>query len=216
MKLNVNRHMLTKTSWDSGSITPLMAVMHRFQETGRYLGTVLRGTETVDRFSLVVDETSPDSPVNIDLVAVDQSTFMVNPRRYTVFQALRGGGGYSIVVHKSDDEHKTIVFDNRELKDEDIFVAALLRPGHYSITDQVGAKGYIIVAPPKKGKVHHIPPPKNGIARYIAPKALTIECTDKGFMPDSVNTESGQSLFFMIKKTQSRINIEFTRPYDEP
>jgi hypothetical protein len=213
MKLNVNRHMLTKTDWDSGSISPLAAVLHLFQETGRFQGTVLQGTEPVSRFSLVVDEQAPEAPVNIDLEAVDQSAFMVNPGKYTVFQAPRGRGGYSVVVRRSDDERRAVAFDNRELGSEDIFVAVLLRPGRYAITNQVGTKGYVTVTPPqKKERIRHIPQPRKGVVRYVAPEALTIECTDKEFRPDSINTESGQSLLFVIKKPQSRIKIEQEKP----
>lgn len=216
MKLNFNRHMLNKTIWDSGSISPLAAVVHDFREIGRYQGMVLRETETVSQFSLTVDDKYPEASINIDAGAINHSAFIVSPRSHTVFQAPRDGGGYSVVVNKQDDGRKKTVFDNRELQSGDMFVTSLMRPGRYIVTDQAGTKGDITVTPPGKERICRISRPLKGFMRYIAPEALTIEHTEKGFKPDNIKTESGQPLIFMVKRLRARIKIQFEGTSGEP
>ena len=68
----------------------------------------------------------------------------------------------------------------------------------------------------KKKRMRHIPQPRKGVVRYVAPEAVTIECTGKGFQPDSIRVESGQSLLFMIEEPRSRIEIQLEEPDDRP
>ncbi|HKZ85838.1 MAG TPA: hypothetical protein VJ793_19545 [Anaerolineae bacterium] len=211
MNAKANRYILTQASWDSGRLTPLASVMHRFQEPGQYQGIVLHGTETVGLFDLVVDEKSPEAQVNIDLEAVYQrryaqtgggNPFVVNPRQPTAFYVARGRGGYAVVVYRSDAGRRAAEFDSRELKDGDVFTLTPIRRGIYSATNKGAAKGEIQVQK-RKG-------------RSIPTQPVIIECTEKGFKPEKAKAEFSQPLFYVIK-TPSRITIQLEQqPDDEP
>lgn len=216
MKLNINRHMLTKNSWDSGSITSLSALMHRFAEPGSYQAAVLLGTDTAARFSLIVDEKAQEIPVKIDLGAIDQPVYTVNPRCYTVFQAPRGSGGYSIVVSKAKEGKKASIFDSRELQNGDMYIAAPLIPGHYAFTNQTGAGGHLEVVRPDKGKIHFIAVAGKQKMRQSAPEPVSVECTEKLFRPDKIRIQSGQSVAFNIKAPNSRIRIGLEKKEEGP
>jgi len=211
MNARVNRYVLAQTRWDSGLLTPLASVMHRFQAPGQYQGVVLRGTETVALFDLRVDEQSPEAQVNIELEAVCQSRyaqagggnrFVVNPRQPTLFYVAGGRGGYAVVVYRSDARRRATEFDSRELKEGDVFTVTPIRRGHYSVANKGSAQGEIQV---QKRKGRSIP---------IQP--VLIECTEKGFKPEKATTAFSQPLCYLVK-APSRITIQLEKqPDDEP
>lgn len=224
VKTVINRFMFSQVNFDSGSLRVLASVVHRFPETGKYHGSVLRGADVVGRFSIIVGEhqsqtatpsTEPQS-VNIDLKQLDLpvskhlesqicNCFVLKPRGYAVFHVSTGAGGYAVEIKKTGKECSGVkVFDSRELKDEDMFTATVIRPGTYSITNiNTKAKGELVVAYPEIGKI-----PKQ-------PEAVPVECTENEVTPNKIRINPTQTLLFRFK-TPSRIKIELIKPEDRP
>ena len=220
VRARINWRLFTQTGLDSGSLTMLGAVIHNFSEPGEYMGTVLRKNEAVESFHLTVDKDCPAMQVDIDLATLHRpasarfeckkgktgSRFIVNPNGYIVFYVSHGPGGYAVVVGRMDEKNESkLVFDSRKLKEGDLFAATMIRPGTYSVTNiNTDAKGEIIVAYPKIGKVPCRPP-----------NPVSIECTKKEFSLDKIEIEAAQGQVFRFK-TQSRIKIELIKPDDGP
>lgn len=217
MKAFINWHIFTQTGLDSGSLTMLGAVIHKFSEPGEYIGTILRENKDVGSFRLSVDKDCPAMQVDIDLATLLRSTrarakcesngrFMVNPNGYVVFYVSHGPGGYAVVVGRIGEEGETKrLFDSRKLREGDMFAVTMIRPGTYSVTNvNTDAKGEIVVAYPKVGKVPYRPP-----------NPVSIECTEKAFSPDKIKIEPAQGQVYLFK-TQSRINITLIKPDDGP
>lgn len=201
MKARINRHLLTQTGWDSGSLTPLASVMHRFQEEGTYDGEVLRGDETIGLFKLVVDDTAPDEQVDVDLEAIARRAFarsgaadthVVSPRQPTLFYVQSGPGGYSVVVRSSDPKNRAVEFDSRELEEGDIFALAPMAPGLYSVTNKDGSEAALVV--------------KERKGRSVPSRPAIVECGGKSLHPHKLTAEWSQPLFYLIK-TPSRIRV---------
>lgn len=229
----INRFMFEQIDFDSGSLTVLASVVHKFSEEGEYHGTVFRGSDVVGRFGIIVCEKSEttsnccneqyqlapdgfknqvtidlkclDLPSDQQLQSLDCNCFKLNPGGFAVFYVSTGKGGYAVEIKKVRSQcEPQHVFDSRKLGIDDLFDVTVLRPGSYSITNVLTkAKGELAVAYPEMGKI-----PKN-------PKPITIECDEKNMIPNKIKINPTQGLVFSFKK-QSRIKIELTKPKDRP
>jgi len=221
----INRYMFSQVNFDSGSLGVLASVVHKFPELGKYHGAVLRGTNIVGRFSIIVgdcptstatssgelhhsvriDLKNLDLPVSKHLESQTCNCFMLKPGGYAVFYVSTGAGGYTVEIRKTGKECGGVkVFDSRELKDEDVFTATVLRPGTYSIINMnTKAKGELIVDYPEIGKI-----PRQ-------PETVPIECNESELTPSKIRINPTQTLMFRFK-TPSRIRIELVKPEDRP
>jgi hypothetical protein len=220
-KAFVNRHLFTQTSVDSGSLTMLGVVIHRFPEPGEYMGVVEGGVETRS-FRLRVDESSPAMQVNVDLATLGgghrhsddcgctdketgaDRTFVVNPAGYVVFHVSSGPGGYVVRVGRLE-RPEAALFDSTRLEGDDLFAVTLIRPGTYSVRNVAGgARGEIVVSYPKIGDQPHRPD-----------EPVEIVCTEKAFRPARIRIQAAQGQLYRFRTT-SRIAIELVEPNDGP
>jgi hypothetical protein len=217
----VNRHLFTQTSVDSGSLTMLGVVIHRFPEPGEYMGVVERGAE-VRSFRLRVDESSPAMQANVDLATLGgghshsddcgcknketgaDPMFVVNPAGYVVFHVSAGPGGYVVRVGGLE-RPEAALFDSTQLEGDDLFAVTLIRPGTYSVRNVVGAaRGEILVSYPKVGDQPHRPD-----------EPVEVVCTEKAFRPARIRIQAAQGQLYRFR-TPSRIAIELVEPDDGP
>jgi hypothetical protein len=220
-KVLVNRHLFTQTNVDSGSLTMLGVVVHRFPEPGEYMGVVERGRETRS-FRLTVDEGSSVMQADIDLATLSgghvhdadcgchhkesaaDRAFVVNPSGYVVFHVSSGPGGYAVRVGRLE-KPDAAVFDSTRLEGDDLFAVTLIRPGRYSVKNVAsGARGEIVVAYPTVGKKPR--PPVD---------AVEIECTEKTLRPPKIKILAAQGQVYRFR-APSRIAIELVEPDDGP
>ena len=220
----VNRHLFTQTSVDSGSLTMLGMIIHRFPEPGEYLGVVERGAETRS-FRLRVDQSSAEMQVNIDVAtlgsdehvhspdcdckdkgrdAASGRTFVVSPAGYVVFHVSSGPGGYVVRVGMPE-RPDAAVFDSTRLEGDDLFAVTLIRPGTYSVRNVAGdARGDIVVGYPKVGKEPHRPD-----------EPVEVVCTENAFRPARLKLQAAQGQLYRFR-TPSRIAIDLVEPDDGP
>jgi hypothetical protein len=217
----VNRHLLAQTSVDSGSLTMLGVVIHRFDDPGEYMGVVEREAEARS-FRLRVDDSAPAMQANIDLATLGgghshsddcgckdketgaDPTFVVNPAGYVVFHVSSGLGGYIVRVGRLE-RPEAALFDSTQLEGDDLFAVTLIRPGTYSVRNVAGeARGEIVVSYPKVGEQPHRPG-----------EPVDIVCTEKAFRPARIRIQAAQGQLYRFR-TPSRIAIELVEPDDGP
>lgn len=233
MKMTFDQNLFTQIGLDSGSLTMLGGVTHRFLEAGQYRGVVYRDDEHFADFYINVDKNSPVAQANIDLAAFESSPsapamntsatattcncqgesakaatkFELNPKGYAVFHVSAGAGGYAVRVGRAvEDPKQQNQFDSRELKGEDVFSAVILRPGTYSATNTLTSK--------EKGKIT-VGYPKIGKTAYRPPSPVKVECSARGFEPGKVELQPGQALLFHAT-VPSRITLELVKADDGP
>jgi len=230
MKMTFDKNLFTQVGLDSGSLTMLGGVTHRFLEPGQYRGVVYQGKEILGGFYISVDKDSAAAQANIDLAAFEGSSatpatssgnsgcgcqpggthapakFELNPKGYAVFHVSAGPGGYAVRVGKAvEDPKEQNQFDSRELKGDDIFSAFILRPGTYSVMNVLGkGKGEVTVSYPKIGKTPYRPP-----------SPVEVEFSDRGCEPGKVELQPGQAVLFRCK-VPSRIKLELLKADDGP
>ena len=216
MKAFVNLHAFTEKGIDSGSLGMLGMVIHRFDEHGDYRLEVYQGENLKRTIRLKVNKEFKTLQLNIDLAESQKGPqenchckthnsmdLEMAPQGHVVFYVSHGAGGYWVSASKVG-EKPVNVFDSRELGDNDIFVANIIRPGTYSLSNALSnAKSKIVVAYPQAGKV-----------RYTPPKALSIEF-GQTFKQDVINLEPAQGQIYRIKY-KSRIKIELIKADDGP
>jgi len=219
----INRFVFSQINLDSSSITMLASVAHKFSEPGEYYGEIFRGTETVGKFTIMVSDcptpsvVSPEirqQSVKIDLKSIEQpvslqpksqicNCFNLKPNGYALFYVSTGTGGYRIEI-KNPQREGAKVFDNCELKENDLFIATPIRPGTYRITNTyTNASAELTVTYPEIGKTQ----------RNASP--TQVECTQDAITPNNIKINPAQALVISFK-APSRIKIELTKPEDRP
>ncbi len=231
MKTMINRAMFEQVDRDSASITVLSAVIHRFEETGRYSGFVSKGDREVAIFEIVVkDENGPpvtgedevnimaflgdafSSVTTVDLRELDLSVIgatMVERRFYirkggsVLFYVPKGEGKYSIMIRKNG-EAEEVVLDTKALDRHDAYLTLCLRPGTYIIRNEIAQTEARLTVPyPMIGK---------GPRR---PRPLEVQCSKRTIRPKEMRITPFQPLLFQFT-TPSRVTIKLREPDDGP
>ncbi|MEJ2652615.1 MAG: hypothetical protein P8173_12685 [Gammaproteobacteria bacterium] len=221
-KANIDPN-IAQIGLDSGALTMLGAVVHRFEEPGEYRGTIRRGDTIEKVFYLSVDKESPVAAADIDLAKLagslrqsnntdegccsdePETRFSVNPRGYALFRVSGGKGGFSVNLRRTDPNERTPVFNSTALDNGAIFSARILRPGTYVVTNTCG-----------KTRAHlTVSYPPNAFSGYRPPEPQRVEITAKGFLPSKIALKPAQGLIFECHTT-SRIIVELERADDGP
>ena len=222
MTWTLDSNLFNQIGLDSGALTMLGTVVHSFGETGEYRGTIQRGNGPEATFYVSVDGSSPIAQANIDLARADADAdatdhpascdcgcresrrFVVHPRGYVVFHVSGGGGGYWVNVRKADENPDLPAYDSRRLHQGDIFAGVLMRPGRYSLRNELGDASAEIT----------VPYPTVGKTAYRPPAPLEVEC-GKEIKPGKIHLHPLQGLNVHILEP-ARIRIELVEPDDGP
>lgn len=226
MSVRINRQILEQTSWDSGSLSGLGVVVHKFEQPGEYDVAILEEDTVIERSQLTVTEEvpareAPPAPIEVDLkeLRVRGTARTRGPKRSAGEPGARmvtGAGGYAsfrdssgkgatVVAERKGRGRERGRFDSRRLGAEDHFAVALIRPGRYSITNVHNeTRGEITVAYPTIGD-----------KPYRPPGPVHVNCARNKLEPDTIDLQPGQGLVFRFS-TPSRIRIDLVEPYERP
>lgn len=212
----VNKNIINQTSFDSGSLTPLQTVYHKFTNSGSYYGILLKNDVIIGKFLITVNDTYKNNVIKIDIKNVIASqTYARNDKNYTNQFTLQtngyatiyvssGLGGYSIRINRIHHNKTEIEFDNRELCDNDIFSIVLIMPGEYIVTNNNGKiQGKIIVNYPSKIQ--------QSVISYSS--QCTINVVEDSFQPDIIKVNSGDLQIYHIKIKNCRLKIRLKEIY---
>jgi hypothetical protein len=210
----INRHIFSQLNVDSGSITPLTSVTHRFSEAGEHFAVLRRAGNIVGRFKIIVaEEANMEPSLKIDLQPLELppeqhfesekcNCYRIKTGGTALFYVSSGAGRYSLEIHKANKDKSEKVFDNHELKAEDLYIVTLLRPGSYQIRNTLNdTQAELTIVYPEIGKT----------ARNVPPQA--VECGECGITPNKICLNPAQALIFCLK-VPSRIKIVLVKPED--
>lgn len=146
---------------DSGALGRLGAVIHRFDEPGRYVGLAISNGRPAGEYSIVVSDDGPPS-ADVDLTRADSAgrstssgggcgcgccgdggtkhddappDVEVAPGGYVTFHVGSGNRKWSTVVHRAGGD---VEFDSTRLGKGDLFAGTVMRPGTYSVRNGDG------------------------------------------------------------------------------
>ncbi len=220
----INLQIFTQTSFDSGSLGGLGAVIHRFDHPGDHRITVLQAEKTIQTLGLKITGIARQPPANaqpisgavpaspaptavhVDLSGALSSIADLAPQSYALFHAPQGIGGFAVQIHAASADNQPPVFDSRKLQSDDLYTVTLLRPGRYSLINAgTSAKGEIRVSYPVIGAT-----------AYRPPDPLNVQVSAKGFEPNAIELKPAQGLIFHIQGVAARIQIDLVEPDDGP
>ncbi|MEJ5292422.1 MAG: hypothetical protein WHS82_02405 [Candidatus Methanosuratincola sp.] len=203
----INRNVLAQCTLDSGSLGPMVALLHRFSEPGCYNAVLNQGEVAYATFTLIVDKNATASPATINLCEASPC-YTVSPETYVVFSAPCDPGGLSVAVWRAVGGAKSAVFDSRMLGEGDIFAATLLRPGTYSASNQYGAKCAISLTRAAKGLARQVIGKRVRLSSRA--ECQRVDCTRESFAPDKVSAETSQPILFAVRTKEPCLRIKVT------
>jgi hypothetical protein len=192
-KVRLNHRLFTTSTFDSGALGVLASVVHQFQE-GRYIVDVNRDQKNVGSTNFLVESSSANMQLIIDLTAVSvpvgTSTPVeiptVSPKGYVMFYVSGGVGGYSVVAR--EESGSAPVFDSTTLSAGDLFAVSLIEPATYWMVNQAGNATGEIQVTTISGETN----PLNLPTQYV-------DVNNTSFDPAKVTVHSAQGLVFRIK-----------------
>lgn len=221
MTWTLDPNFFNQIGLDSGALTMLGTVVHSFSEAGEYRGTVQRGDGPESTFYVSVDSASPIAQATIDLARADADgtehpagcecgcleprRFVVHPRGYAVFQVSGGSGGYWVNVRRADEDPDVAAYDSRQLHEGDIFAGVLMRPGRYSLRNELSDAPAADIT---------VPYPTVGKTAYQPPAPIDVQC-GKAIKPRRLRLHPLQGLNVHILEP-ARVRIELVQPDDGP
>lgn len=211
MTLRANRHVLAATRVDSGALTQVGVVLHRFDEPGTYQCRVFRRERLAGRCFVVVDPNAGASDATVDLAEVghngstpstgaieaDDPTYRVHPNGVVIFHVSRGSGSYHVIASRSrdGDEGFETVFDSTSLGTDDVFLARPVRPGRYTVTNaHSNAEGKLVVTRPEEGDL-------------FTPRVPVSATIGGAVDPERVETVAAQGVAYRVER-RARIVVE--------
>lgn len=219
MKTRINSYAISQTRIDSAQLGVLGTIAHPMTEDAEYRGTALQDGTPIATFRLAVDSEMQNQQVDIDLASLvgfrkhnderyKEHTFSVTSKKgYVVFYVSQGPGNFQVVLDKVGDQKAQRVFDSRILKKGDLFIATLLRPGIYEMTESQ-SRGI--------GKIKVNYPPKPGPKPYSPAPPESVSITEGGFQPAEVTTGPAQGIVFTMQRPTASVDIRLVKPDDGP
>lgn len=215
MKARINTHAFRQTCLQSDALGVLGSIAHPLREAGDYRGSVrLRGAE-VAAFRVRVDAEAPEQQADVDLAALatarrrlggfsEEPAYRVRPGGWLVLFVSEGPGGFSVRLDRVGKKGGS--FDSRELGEGDVFIASLLRPGRYRLSDRHHKyEGTIRVSYPEPGKAPYRPKPP-----------VSVRVTAKGFEPAEVAVGPAQGVVLTVESPKSALVVDCVEPDDGP
>jgi hypothetical protein len=213
-KSMINRNILKQTVFDSGALPTLCSVIHTLSAAGEYFGTLILNEQPAGNFTIVVEDKAPNNQATIDLAALQPGLprhfsraagdrFRLRTNGNVVFYVSEGGGGYAVTLSRAGAERREAIFDSRALRDGDIFLVTLLRPGAYRLANTLAnQEAKISVGYPEAGKT-----------RLTHLVVEPVEVTERGFSRQQVEMRSAQGLALQCN-APSRLRLELVEPYE--
>ncbi|WP_332900252.1 hypothetical protein [Haladaptatus sp. CMSO5] len=230
--LRLNKHLFTETKTDSGALTVLGTLIHRFTSPGEYLVAVSRAGKPVGQRLIVVDAQYHSMRAVIDLASITEGsgdtacscepeTFdCIRPDGYAIFHVSRGRGGYAVTISSLTDD-KGDQGDKRTKGDKrDTRTKRNKSDGHEF--DSATLTEYDTVS------VTLFRPGTYALRNELTEHEVTVEvsypdgerpgepvrvtCTDRGFSPDGITLAPAQGLVVDIE-TKARVTVTLREPH---
>lgn len=224
MRTSIDPYFFTQIGLDSGALTMLGAVVHPLGEPGEYRGTVHTEEGPETEFYISADKGRAIAQATIDLAKLtrprqpaerrccddDESgsyvgrRFVVHPKGYALFHVSGGRGGFWVNLARAEEEHAAPRWTSRELEQGDIFAAVLVRPGKYSLRNELSRASAEITVPYLTA----------GDTAYRPPEPVQIEC-GAAIEPRELRIQPFQG-FNIHVVDPARVKIELLEPDDGP
>ncbi len=223
----MNRALFTQRSFDSGRITVLSTLIHRFEEAGDYEVFISRSRGIPLR--LVVSVVEGDAPYqhNLDLSTLqkpeereccrEEADLRLHIGGVLGFYTSQGVSTFQVRIVRLGSKEKEVLLNHAEqIPAGDFFTVTPLRPGLYRVSDPLNkaemALKVVMPPPPEEKKVE-----KGTKARgerpastYRPDEPMLVGVSKKGFDRREASLFSGQTLVFQVQSA-ARLRVELEK-----
>jgi hypothetical protein len=212
----LNRPVFTQRSFESGALTVLTTLLHRFVDTGQYEVFIKRADAVIHRAAVSVAPEHGRQQVNLDMANVIESKRACGCEGDAAIELRTGGvlgfyvstgtGRYSVTARNlevKDRSYPTPLDSNQGVPAGDFFALTLVRPGVYRVTAKPGGEASVTV---------RVPADEQG---YRPDRPTLVTVRKDGFNPKTIDIFSGQSVVFQIE-TAAQIRAELTKDEGGP
>lgn len=225
MRPSVMTGLLTVTEHDSGALGGTAAIAHPLGQAGDWELVVGRAAGLpLATVELRVRDDAASSVAAVDLSATDRAgrsryagepvdVLSVRTGGYVRLQALEVGGALYALLRPSPTSQTPGLaaggapWDSRVLQARDLFVCLPLRPGRYTLANQLGnSRCAVTVRYPDPRHNRGTPPPQ--------PEPVQVRCGNT-FAPESLVLTPGQGLIVEVH-AQARVTLTLDAPDDGP
>ncbi len=212
-KAALNRPVFTQQAFDSGALSVLTTLIHRFAEAGSYDLFIRRSERTIHRATVnVVREAEASHQVDVDMASLatqkqgcgcdKRTVYTLREGGVMCFYVSKGTARYSVVVQQMGAKEKNTLLDSaKAIPTGDLFAVTLVLPGVYRAVNMEGnAEVAIEVSMPSES--------------YRMDQVATVEIARTGKMnPRRVGILLGQTVVFRCG-AQARLRVELVKPAD--
>ncbi len=223
----LNRSLFVQRAFDSGAITVLTTLMHRFGESGDYDLFVRRAGRTVARMMVRVVDSDAPYQHNLDLANLrpqqreccrEEADLLLHTGGVLSFYASQGSASFQVEVQRLGAKDKQVLLNNAEqLPGGDFFAVIPLQPGVYRVSDSLNKAEMLlrVAMPPLPGKERKPGTARDKKARaereYRPDQPTLVDAGKGGFARKEVGLYSGQALVFQCKQA-ARLRVEMEKP----
>ncbi|MEN4010499.1 MAG: hypothetical protein AB1453_13440 [Chloroflexota bacterium] len=223
----LNRSLFVQRAFDSGAITVLTTLMHRFGESGDYELFVRRSRRLAARMMVRVVDSDAAYQHNLDLANLqpkqreccrEEADVLLHTGGVLGFYTSTGSASFQVEVQRLGAKDKQVLLDNAEqVPGGDFFAVTPLQPGVYRVSDALNKAEMLlrVVMPPLPGAGGKPPTGKEKKVRsereYRPDQPTLVDAGKGGFGRKEVSLFSGQALVFQCKQA-ARLRVEMQKP----
>lgn len=226
----LNRSLFVQRAFDSGAITVLTSLIHRFGESGDYDVFVRRARRTVARLMVRVVDSDAAYQHNLDLANLqpgqheccrEEADVLLHTGGVLSIYASQGSASFQVEVQRLGAKEKQVLLNNAEqVPGGDFFAVTPLQAGIYRVSDSLNKAEMLlrVAMPPLPSPGKKSAAGKEKKARtereYRPDQPTLVEAGRDGFSRKEVSLFSGQSLVFQCQQA-ARLRVEMEKP-DKP
>ncbi|HSV85054.1 MAG TPA: hypothetical protein VLH85_00670 [Levilinea sp.] len=226
----LNRSLFVQRAFDSGAITVLTTLIHRFEESGDYELFVRSAGRTAARLMVRVVDSDAAYQHNLDLTDLQakerecchqDADVLLHAGGVLGLYASKGSASFQVEVQRIGAKDKQVLLNNAEqVPDGDFFVVTPLQSGVYRVSDSLNKAEMLlrVAMPPLPGAVKKPAAGKEKKGRqerdYRPDQPSLVETGKGGFGRKEISLYSGQALVIQCKQA-ARLRVEMQKP-DKP
>jgi hypothetical protein len=205
----LNRALFAKRPLESGALSVLGAIFHRFEAAGVYEVMIRVDRGASQRVQVNVGS-GATSQINLDVTALggdsdcgceDNEARSLNVGGVMGFYTSKGGSPFTVTVDQLTDRERKVVLDSAQgIPAGDLFSVTLIRPGNYRVTNGLNKSVMALSVNLPKGE------------KYIVSQTKSVDVVAEGFKSRGETLFPGQTLVFQCH-VPAQLRVELV---DEP
>lgn len=206
----LNRALFSKRTLESGALSVLGTIFHRFEAAGIYEVTIRVERGASQRVQVNVVNSGAPNQINLDVTTLggdsdcqceENEARSLNAGGVMGFYTSKGGSPFTVTIEQIAERERKLVLDSTQgIPSGDLFSVTLIRPGTYRVTNALNKSAMTVSVNLPKGE------------KYLVSQTKSVEVVAEGFKSRGETLFPGQTLVFQCH-VPAQLRVELL---DEP